>query len=552
MPFLLLLAVRLVCALVAPISDCDETFNYWEPTHYLLYGRGLQTWEYSPAYALRSYLYLLPHAAVARAATFLLATDKRVAFYAVRCALGAFSALCEARFARAVGAAFGRDVGATTLAFLLTAAGLFHASVAFLPSTFAMHCFLLSTAAWVQPKPDYAGAIFGVAAAALLGWPFAALLGAPLALDALATTGLLAFLLRSAAAAAALLGPAALVDSWLYGRLVIAPLNILLYNRSAATGSGSQLYGVEAWHFYLQNLALNLNALLPAALLALPLLAVPNLDAPPRDGGGHLGRGRQALVLSGALLWLAFFSAIPHKEERFMFPIYPLLCVAAAVAVVRALRLVTKLLPPRPAPRALTYAALWALAVGGSAALSFGRSAALVVYYGAPLPLYSDLSALLAARGGCGRAGTHTHGGGGCRPARVCVGKEWYRFPSHFFLPADAELAFVRGGFGGQLPAPYVAPPPAGARAVPGHFNDQNREEPGRYAPIKSCDWLVELELPTDAETPSRKAKEWRVAARRPFLDAARTPAWARALYVPGLAAKHAAYAEYVVLERRK
>ena len=57
---------------------------------------------------------------------------------------------------------------------------------------------------------------------------------------------------------------------------------------------------------------------------------------------------------------------------------------------------------------------------------------------------------------------------------------------------------------------------------------------------------------PTDAETPSRKAKEWRVAARRPFLDAARTPAWARALYVPGLAAKHAAYAEYVVLERRK
>ena len=95
-------------------------------------------------------------------------------------------------------------------------------------------------------------------------------------------------------------------------------------------------------------------------------------------------------------------------------------------------------------------------------------------------------------------------------------------------------------------------PPPAGARAVPGHFNDQNREEPGRYAPVKSCDWLVELELPTDAETPSRKTKEWRVAARRPFLDAARTPAWARALYVPGLSAKHAAYAEYVVLERRK
>ena len=169
------------------------------------------------------------------------------------------------------------------------------------------------------------------------------------------------------------------------------------------------------------------------------------------------------------------------------------------------------------------------------------------MYYGAPLPLYSDLSALLAARGGCGRAGTHT-GGGGCRPARVCVGKEWYRFPSHFFLPADAELAFVRGGFGGQLPAPYVAPLPAGARAVPGHFNDQNREEL-RYAPIKSCDWLVELERPP---TPRRRRARPRSGASPPAaLDAARTPAWARALYA-GARGEARRYAEYVVLERRK
>jgi len=44
------------------ISDCDETYNYWEPTHFLLYGKGFQTWEYSPEYALRSYLYILIHA----------------------------------------------------------------------------------------------------------------------------------------------------------------------------------------------------------------------------------------------------------------------------------------------------------------------------------------------------------------------------------------------------------------------------------------------------------------------------------------------------------
>lgn len=33
--------------------------------HFMVYGSGLQTWEYSPVYALRSYAYLMPHAAVA-------------------------------------------------------------------------------------------------------------------------------------------------------------------------------------------------------------------------------------------------------------------------------------------------------------------------------------------------------------------------------------------------------------------------------------------------------------------------------------------------------
>mmetsp|Transcript_12705 Transcript_12705/g.22947 ORF Transcript_12705/g.22947 Transcript_12705/m.22947 type:complete len:91 (+) Transcript_12705:197-469(+) len=50
--------VRGMCALYAPIMDCDETFNYWEPLHYVLFGRGLQTWEYSPEFSLRTYAYI--------------------------------------------------------------------------------------------------------------------------------------------------------------------------------------------------------------------------------------------------------------------------------------------------------------------------------------------------------------------------------------------------------------------------------------------------------------------------------------------------------------
>uniref|UniRef100_T1GP40 Uncharacterized protein n=1 Tax=Megaselia scalaris TaxID=36166 RepID=T1GP40_MEGSC len=46
------ISARFCSAIWAYISDCDETFNYWEPLHYVIYGRGLQTWEYSPEFAL--------------------------------------------------------------------------------------------------------------------------------------------------------------------------------------------------------------------------------------------------------------------------------------------------------------------------------------------------------------------------------------------------------------------------------------------------------------------------------------------------------------------
>ena len=54
----LMLVARVISTLLAIISDCDETFNYWEPVHYLLYGEGFQTWEYSPEYGIRSYGYI--------------------------------------------------------------------------------------------------------------------------------------------------------------------------------------------------------------------------------------------------------------------------------------------------------------------------------------------------------------------------------------------------------------------------------------------------------------------------------------------------------------
>ena len=65
--FVLLALVRLASAALNIIHDCDETFNYLEPLHYFLHGSGMQTWEYSAQFALRSWLYLLLHAPAAGA-----------------------------------------------------------------------------------------------------------------------------------------------------------------------------------------------------------------------------------------------------------------------------------------------------------------------------------------------------------------------------------------------------------------------------------------------------------------------------------------------------
>jgi hypothetical protein len=34
--------VRALSSAINIIHDCDETFNYWEPLHFLLFGKGLQ------------------------------------------------------------------------------------------------------------------------------------------------------------------------------------------------------------------------------------------------------------------------------------------------------------------------------------------------------------------------------------------------------------------------------------------------------------------------------------------------------------------------------
>ena len=74
----------------------------------------------------------------------------------------------------------------------------------------------------------------------------------------------------------------------------------------------------------------------------------------------------------------------------------------------------------------------------------------------------------------------------------VCMGKEWYRFPSNFFLPSNNwNVKFIKSEFKGQLPQPYLISIPntlhnrAQATAVErSNFNDLNLEEVDRYVKV--------------------------------------------------------------------
>jgi alpha-1,2-mannosyltransferase len=129
------------------------------------------------------------------------------------------------------------------------------------------------------------------------------------------------------------------IDSLAYGILVIVPWNIVRYNIFGGSERGPDLYGTAPWNFYVNNLVLNFNCILPLALLSLPALGVTYAIDRKRLGivSSTSKQSSPFTVLSLRLaplyLWFGILSLQPHKEERFMFPAYPLLCFNAAVAL---------------------------------------------------------------------------------------------------------------------------------------------------------------------------------------------------------------------------
>ncbi|XP_025078630.1 alpha-1,2-mannosyltransferase ALG9-like [Pomacea canaliculata] len=535
--FKLLMSARLCAALWNIVTDCDETYNYWESAHYLLYGYGFQTWEYSPVYAIRSYAYILPYLIPMRLFEIFLTNNKILIFYLLRCCLGTVCAACEVYLYKAVNQAVGTNVARLMLWFLLLSTGMFIACTAFLPSSFSMYLTMVAVASWLTGKNNVA--ILAVAASTIIGWPFAAALGLPIAFDVIfRQKQVLYFGLWCIISAVVFLLPVVLIDTHYYGRLVIAPLNIIFYN--VFTSHGPDLYGVEPMSYYILNGFLNFNIIFLAACVSLPAVIIGAwvMRLPANK------RFPVWLILAPMYIWILIFFTRPHKEERFLFPIYPFFALGGAVFVDIVQKLWSYIMPEAVRARYTESSNIISIFTGILfSLLCLSRSVALYQGYHASMDIFVELHKV------ANDPKVHTLPFD--KHVNICMGKDWYRFPSNFFLPSDRwHLQFIKSEFKGLLPKAYE-PWPNGTRLIPSNMNDLNKEEPSRYIDISRCHYLVDLDVPTESSLEPRYAalEDWTVVASAPFLDAGRSHRLLRAFYIPFVSAAHCHYADYNILK---
>ena len=468
----------------------------------------------------------------------------------------------------------------------LTASGNFHAMGSYLPSATVMSLWKMSASNMMWNFEGRA-ILWAILAVLATGWPFCAALFLPIGIHAVWNAGggvsknnnsrggrgtergvtkneinyfnvgaVANLIARSFLHASLICFGVALIDYHSYGFWTFPTWNIFVYN---SRGGGDELYGVEPFSYYVKNLALNFNVVSVLGVVALPLVWLMKF------GKGHRSSHTfwvETLLLSPMYIWMALLFPRPHKEERFLYPIYPMLSYGAAITVWEGLSSLATLSTTFDRwRRRKLYLGLVVLCI--PATISTSRSLALHRYYSAPVEVYRELfyHASVTTPSSPGEAITY-----------VCTAGEWHRFPSSFFLPANHKLGYLKSSFKGQLPQLFSL---HGSRleslSLPGagRFNDRNEEEMDRYVNIGMCSYIIEL-VPMreydddDYDVPEgmrymdsdNSGGSWELLATRHFLDAENTPALHRILYIPsfGLAIGDdvATYKRYDLYERRR
>ncbi|KAJ1949699.1 mannosyltransferase [Linderina pennispora] len=239
---------------------------------------------------------------------------------------------------------------------------------------------------------------------------------------------------------------------------------------------------------------------------------------------------------------LLVFSVQRHKEERFLSIAYPHMCFNAAVclSLLHPLRAWLQARTGRAWSARSDSLNLSVLAVAGVIGLL--RMGALYQYYGGYSSVFLALPGHSASNGLLPLGptiktlwGSRTVRAEPGRQRTVCMGKEWYRFPSSYWLPEGFRLEFVPSQFSGHLPGSFNESATGAERS---DFNDMNRWEPRHVVDEAVCDYAVDTEFGAAAyaenEVPFARRSGWQKRMCEPVLDPQRTRLWERVVYVPG------------------
>jgi alpha-1,2-mannosyltransferase len=392
---------------------------------------------------------------------------------------------------------------------------------------------------WLRSK--YNWAVYVVALSALFSWPFSVALGIPLAVDILVRrrkfTTFVFYAIESFVIINLVQGA---FDLYFYGTPKFAWFNILTYNVFSA--KGPDLYGVEPVSFYLKNLTVNFGPIWILGLFSIPICLASEYLISLKIKHYQPVYDLALWYLSPLYCWMAVFFLQPHKEERFLFPMYPALVLAIAVAIGSIQKIYAALFQKK---LGLPFAALGYMGIIISGVFGLSRLCALTLGYSAPMDTYRALYQHVEKNYVWIEDGTV-----------ACTGKAWHQFPNSFFLPENMTMQFVQSEFKGQLPGKFSAWP-HGLSDIPPDFNDDNREEPSRYFANptnahKKCHYLIDVDY--GKETPEEPlyhltGEHWQIVFETDILDAAESHWLHRAFYIPIFYENNVKFGKYRLLK---
>lgn len=361
---LALLAWMLFLAISCPYTKVEESFNMQGIHDFLYHGTNLHLYDHLefPGVVPRTFWGVLIVAITSKPIQMLFNfADSQVL---VRIAMVMLLWCSHYYFQLGVVQKFGQRVATlTTLLLSIQFHMPFYMSRT-LPNTFALAACNIVFGLWL--RGEHQGALLVLGSSMVIFRCDLLLLLAPLALQFL-FMGKVSFwhtLGAGAACCIAALMATIALDSLLWGRWLWPEGVVLLFNNPTGRNMSSH-WGVEPWHWYWTSaLPRSLHASLPLVVVGLLGIQRPpesqsgdvtcamgdnrSSSSSPRQEDGLLAemgvclcaRGPDTILLeiaAPAFAYVALYSILPHKELRFLFPVLPILTLAAAVGLDRLL-----------------------------------------------------------------------------------------------------------------------------------------------------------------------------------------------------------------------